>query len=216
MDKRMSNDPERALALTYAPAGGRRVALAALLALDDTLGDVVRTTTQPAIGQIRLAWWRDSLKRLDSAPPPAMPVLEGLATHVLPLGVSGARLAAMVDGWDVLIEQEVLDAAALAEFAAGRGGVLFGIAAEVLGGDAAGAARPGEGWALIDLARYSQDAGVAARAMEQAGEPLGATLRGVPRSLGLLALAARLDRAGAPHGGPTRAARLAWFGLSGR
>ncbi len=216
MDERMSQDPERALALTYAPVGERRDALAALLALDDTLGDVVRTTTQPAIGQIRLAWWRDSLKRLDTAPPPTMPVLEALATQVLPLGVSGVRLATMVDGWDVLIEQEVLDDAALAEFAAGRGGVLFGIAAGMLKGDAERATRLGEGWALVDLARYSQDASVAARAMEQAGGPLGATLRGVPRSLGLLALAARLDRSGVPHGGPRRAARLAWFGLSGR
>lgn len=216
MDERMSNDPERALALTYAPAGARRDALAALLALDDALGDVVRTTTQPAIGQIRLAWWRDSLKRLDTAPPPAMPVLEALATHVLPMGVSGTRLAAMVDGWDVLIEQEVLDEAALAEFAAGRGGVLFDIAAGVLGGEASGAAPLGAGWALVDLARYADDADVAARAKGQAGAMLGTGLHGVPRLLGLLALSARLDRAGVPHGGPKRAARLAWFGLTGR
>ncbi|KQN37725.1 hypothetical protein ASG37_11965 [Sphingomonas sp. Leaf407] len=215
MDEGMSNDPERALALTYAPAG-RRPALAALLALDDALGDVVRTTTQPAIGQIRLAWWRDSLKRLDSAPPPAMPVLEALAAHVLPLGVSGARLAAVVDGWDVLIEREVLDDVALREFAEARGGVLFAIAAGVLGGDAGRPASPGEGWALVDLARYADDAGVVARAMALADVSLGQSLAGVPRALGLLALSARLDRAGVPHGGPKRAARLAWFGLTGR
>lgn len=212
----MSNDPERALALTYAPAGGPRDALAALLTLDETLGDVVRTTTQPAIGQIRLAWWRDSLKRLDTAPPPAMPVLEAAATALLPLGVTGAALAAMVDGWDVLIEEETLDAEALARFAELRGGTLFALATRVLGGEGVRAERLGAGWALVDLARYSDDAALAGRAMALGRERLDDTLREVAKPLGMLALAARLDAAAVPHGGPKRAARLAWFGLSGR
>ncbi|MEP9401561.1 squalene/phytoene synthase family protein [Sphingomonas silueang] len=212
----MSNDPERALALTYAPAGARRDALSALLTLDETLGDVVRTTTQPAIGQIRLAWWRDSLRRLDTAPPPAMPVLEAVAATLLPLGTTGAALAEMVDGWDVLIEEEVLDDAALTRFAGLRGGRLFAVGARVLGGDARHGAALGSGWALVDFARYSEDAAVGARAMALGRERLRGSLGGVAKPLGMLALAARLDADGAPHGGPKRAARLAWFGLSGR
>ena len=212
----MHHDPERALALAYAPDDGRRAALSALLALDAALGDVVRSTTQPALGQIRLAWWREQLVKLDAAAPPAMPVLEALAAHVLPRSVTGAELSGIVDGWDVLIEEETLDDAALDRFGEERGGRLFAVAAKVLGGDTSLAGRLGQGWALFDLARHQSDAATAARADALAGAALAGSLGGVARPLGMLALAARLELAGVPHGGPRRAARLMWFGLAGR
>ncbi|KQM27115.1 MULTISPECIES: squalene/phytoene synthase family protein [unclassified Sphingomonas] len=212
----MHHDPERGLALAYAPDDGRRAALSALLALDAALGDVVRSTTQPALGQIRLAWWREQLVKLDDAAPPAMPVLEALSRDVLPRGVSGRALSGIVDGWDVLIEEEALDDAALERFAVERGGRLFALAAAMLGGDAAVAERLGQGWALFDLARHQSDAAVAARADRQAGVRLAGPLGGVARSLGMLALSARLELDGVPQGGPKRAARLMWFGLAGR
>ncbi|WP_288411826.1 squalene/phytoene synthase family protein [uncultured Sphingomonas sp.] len=212
----MHHDPERDLALAYAPDDGRRAALSALLALDAALGDVVRSTTQPALGQIRLAWWREQLAKLDDAPPPAMPVLEALAAHVLPRGVGGVALSGIVDGWDVLIEEETLDDGALDRFASQRGGRLFALAARVLGGDAAKATRLGQGWALFDLARHQSDPQIAARADSMAAAALAGPLAGVVRSLGMLALSARLELAGVPQGGPKRAARLMWFGLAGR
>ncbi|WP_294322729.1 squalene/phytoene synthase family protein [uncultured Sphingomonas sp.] len=212
----MHHDPERGLALAYAPDDGRRAALSALLALDSALGDVVRSTTQPALGQIRLAWWREQLSKLDTAVPPAMPVLEALAEDVLPRGGSGKALASIVDGWDVLIEEEALDDTALERFAAERGGRLFALAAQLLGGDAIVAERLGRGWALFDLARHQSDPAVAARADVLAGAALAGSLGGVARSLGILALSARLELAGVPQGGPKRAARLMWFGLAGR
>jgi len=212
----MHDDPERGLALAYAPDDGRRAALSALLALDAALGDVVRSTTHPALGQIRLAWWREQLAKLDTAPPPAMPVLEALATDVVPLGVSGTALAGIVDGWDVLIEEEALDDDALNRFATDRGGRLFTLAAKLLGGDAVRAGRAGQGWALFDLARQQSDATTAARSDRLAGEALAGSLRGVARPLGILALSARLELDGVPQGGPKRAARLMWFGLAGR
>jgi len=212
----MHHDPERGLALAYAPDDGRRAALSAMLALDTALGEVVRSTTQPALGQIRLAWWREQLVKLDTAQPPAMPVLEALAADVLPWGVSGTALSGIVDGWDVLIEEEALDDTALERFAAERGGRLFALAATWLGGDAVVAERLGRGWALFDLARHQSDMAVAARADALAGVALGGSLGGVARALGMLALSARLELAGVPQGGPKRAARLMWFGLAGR
>ena len=212
----MHHDPERELALAYAPDDGRRAALSALLALDAALGDVVRSTTQPALGQIRLAWWREQLVKLDTAPPPAMPVLEGVAENVLPRGVSGTAVSGIVDGWDVLIEEETLDDAALDRFAAERGGRMFALAARILGGDATVAERLGRGWALFDLARHQSDAATAARADALAGAALAGSLGGVARPLGMLALSARLELARVPQGGPRRAARLMWFGLAGR
>lgn len=212
----MHHDPERDLALAYAPDDGRRAGLSALLALDAALGDVVRSTTQPALGQIRLAWWREQLVELDRAEPPAMPVLQALAAQVLPLGVGGAELATIVDGWDVLIEEEDLADPALDRFAAERGGRLFALAAKFLGGDVAKAQRLGRGWALFDLARHQSDPKIAAQADARAAKVLAGALVGVARPLGMLALSARLELAGVPQGGPKRAARLMWFGLAGR
>lgn len=212
----MQTDPERALALAYAPDDGRRAALSALLALDAALAEVVRTTTQPAIGQIRLAWWREQLAKLDQAPPPAMPVLTALAETVLPRGVTGAAIATIVEGWEVLIEEPTLDRDALRRFGEGRGGQIFALATMILGGKRDRAASLGSGWALGDLVRHLQDADIAEQAAALAQDALAVPLSGVARPLGMLALSARLDLAGTAPGGPKRAARLAWFGLAGR
>lgn len=216
--------PERALVLAYAPAD-RRAALAALLALDDALALLLRTTSEPALGQLRLAWWREALARLDTEPAPAEPVLQGIAQTLLPLGVTGASLVPIVHGWEVLIEEEALDADALRRFGEGRG-TLFVAAARALGagaGDPAEAA--GSGWALVDLGRNLRVPGEAAEAREQAERLLDHALarrwsaRG--RALGALAHLARMDLAlpadaPVPHGAPGRVGRLFWHRLTGR
>ena len=218
------SDPERALILTYAPEKGR-AALAALLALDDALSLLLRSTTQPAVGQLRLAWWREALVRLDSQPPPAEPVLQGLAAHVLPLGISGASLVPIVHGWEVLIEEDALEDDALTGFGEGRGR-LFEVAGKALD---AGFGDPlveaGRGWAIADLARNLGTAKEAAAARALA-EPLlqAAAARRWSRNgraLGALAHRARLDfalehGAPAPIGAPRRVIRLLWHRLSGR
>ena len=58
----------------------------ALWRLDVTLGAVLATGREPMVSRIRLAWWREALERLDREPPPAEPVLQALAAHVLPAG----------------------------------------------------------------------------------------------------------------------------------
>jgi 15-cis-phytoene synthase len=206
---------ERRLVLSYAPAPAR-AALAALLALDDQLAVVVRTTRAPLVGQMRLTWWHDALAALDGAPPPAEPVLAALAAHVLPRGVAGAALAPLVEGWEALLE-ETLGAAELETHAAARGARLFAAAAAVLG--VAPVAGAGEGWALADLARHLSAPGEAAAARIAAEAALAAAFaRGWPlraRALGALALLARLDLAGV-RSPARRTARLLAFRLAGR
>ncbi|RYD27134.1 MAG: hypothetical protein EOP89_05470, partial [Lysobacteraceae bacterium] len=58
----------------------RRPAVEAVLALDRALGQILRTTREPMIGQMRLTWWHGALSDLDDKAPPAQPVLQGLAT----------------------------------------------------------------------------------------------------------------------------------------
>lgn len=216
-------DPERALALSYAPLG-TRAGLEALFALDATLGAILRTTREPLVGQMRLTWWHDALVALDAAPPPAQPVLQALAEHVLPHGVSGARLAGMIDGWEALLDDPI-GAAAIELHAARRGAALFEAAGMVLGATADPLGAAGAGWALADLARNLREAALAGQAVALA-RPLLAQAAAhrwneAGRALGALVHSARADLAvpldrPIARGGPRRVARLAWHRLSGR
>ncbi|MEG3178492.1 squalene/phytoene synthase family protein [Sphingomonas sp. RB3P16] len=218
-------DPERALALSYAPPA-RQAALAALFALDDTLAQVLRTTREPLVGQMRLTWWHEALSALDQAPPPAQPVLQALAATVLPRGVRGADLAGMIDGWEALLEAEPIGDDAMLAHARARGAGLFAVAGVALGGAPADpVAAAGEGWALADLARHLRDRAAADRAVALATRALApiATARWsrAGRALGALALSARMDLAvpldqPIAHGAPRRVARLALHRLTGR
>jgi phytoene synthase len=217
-------DPERPLILAYAPARGR-AALAALLALDDALALLLRSTSQPAVGQLRLAWWREALAKLDHQPAPAEPVLQGLASSVLPLGVSGASLVPIVHGWEVLIEEDALDRDVLRRFGEGRG-ALFVVAGQAM---AAGKSDPlaeaGQGWALADLARHLAKQEEAEEAAALAA-PLLATAAmhrwsRNGRAMGAMAHRARMDMAlepgvPLPIGAPRRIGRLLWHRLTGR
>ena len=208
---------ERALAIGYAPEPAR-AGIAALFALDDTLGNIVRSTREPIVGQMRLTWWREALTRLDSAPPPAEPVLQTLATAVVP-GVSGAALAEMIDGWEALLEPE-LDDAAIGLFAEKRGGGLFDVMARACGAVEPRIAPAGQGWALADLAQRISDPTLADAIRQQALARLDAALVGAwprrLRALGALALLARADLQGTAAASPKRIGRILIHRLTGR
>jgi len=217
-------NPEIELAFSYAAADARP-ALAALFALDHALAQVLRTTREPAIGQMRLVWWRDRLAALDTAALPAEPVLQALGTHVLPRAVRGTELASLAEAWEAFALADPLDLPALEAFADERGGRLFALAARVLGTDAERAREAGRGWALADLARHLRGDQLARAARDSAARALR-VLRGDrwprgARALGALTHLARMDLAlpidtPIPHGAPRRVARLLWHRLSGR
>lgn len=224
MDHGPTADPERALAFSYA-ARAVRAALAALFALDGTLARVVRTTREPIVGRMRLTWWHAALCALDTAPPPTEPVLRALAREVLARGITGTRLAGMIDGWEALLDPDPLDRAALDDYAAGRGRLLFGIANEMLGASGDPVMQAGTGWALADLAMRSRDAAAAtiprALAVEMLEHAARCRWSRAARPLGALTHLARMDLALAPGtvpgiGSPRRVARLAFHRLTGR
>ncbi|MEA3030313.1 MAG: hypothetical protein QOG13_1638 [Sphingomonadales bacterium] len=213
-------DPDRNLALSYV-AAARRPAVAALWRLDAALGAVLAGGREPMIGRIKLAWWREALEKLDRDPAPAEPLLQALADHVLPAGVTGAELAAMEEGWTNLLSPEPLTPPELLAYAAARGDLLFRYSARLLGGGAAPAGA-GEKWALVDLARHSANeadadaALAAARALPSPGR-WPARLR----PLGMLAaLAVRDADPARPHweaqGAPARMLRMLRHRLTGR
>lgn len=218
------SDPERALSLAYAPPAVRP-ALALLWALDEQLGGIVASTSQPAVGQIRLTWWHDALAGLRTRPPPAEPLLCAIAAEDR---IDPAALLPLIDGWEALLDPLPLDSAAVALHAASRGGTLFAAGAGLLGRadpDAVHRARAaGQLWALADLVHRISDGETAARARAAAAPLLAARAGSWPRSLrplGLLAGFARRDLALPPgrprrQGAPSRLLRALAFAVTGR
>lgn len=212
-------DRDRFLATLYAPAAVRS-ALFALHALDLELAEVARTTTEPMLGQIRLAWWREQLQALDKGTPSPQPVLADVAGHLLPAGISGASLEPLEDANLALLDGDI-------DAYAGARSLLFEVALRLLmkqpdAGLVEWARSTGKGWAIVDAMRGRQT--VDAVLLASADRLLAR--RSVPapaRMLFGLATLAQADltalKAGgkpAPRGSPGRQVRLLWSIISGR
>ena len=203
------------LALTYASVR-ERAPLAALFAIDKAMGDVVRTTREPLLGPVRLAWWRERLEDLDKGiSAPAEPRLVAVERHLLPRGVSGHDLASLEAGWLRLFDPFPWSAET-SEAIWFRGNLMFGLGAKVLAMDNPRIQGAGGLWALTDAARHCSDAGSREMLLHQArafarglgGEKFPTALR--PLSA-LAALAIRDCRRGEPfeaEGTPGRAAAM--------
>ena len=191
-----------------------------LFALDRQLGDIVRTTEQPIIGQMRLTWWYEALAKLDTEPAPAQPLLAEVARHVITAGVTGRSLATMSEGWEVLLDDERGDPASLIQFARLRGGTLFGALGALLNEEQPALEEAGTLWALADLAVNVSRPGLSETARAAAltlAEQVFARPWSRARVLGALALDARAAMLGrGVADGPRRAAMVARFRMIGR
>ena len=187
-------DPDRRLALSYVPTRSR-AAVGALWRLDAAMGAVLAGGREPMISRIKLAWWREALVKLDRERAPTEPVLSALAAHLLPAGVSGAGLAAMEEGWSVLLSDQPLQPSDLGVYARQRGALLFGHSANLLGGTSdVEVRRAGEAWALVDLARHCGNSEDREAALTEARRrELPRRWRSPLRPLGMLAILARRD-----------------------
>lgn len=136
-----ARDPDRWRVVLWSPVAARP-GLAALFALDLELARVVQTTSEPMIGRIRLAWWRERLAALDDGPPPAQPVLRALARY---WPGHGERLVALEDGALAWADGDLDEAARL------RGTALFALAADGLGGG--DPQQAGRAWAAGQMRR---------------------------------------------------------------
>jgi phytoene synthase len=186
-----------------------------VLQLDRRLARIVARTSEPMLGQMRLAWWRDALGRPVAERPRGDAVLDGLGVH---WAGREAPLVAMVDGWEVLVTADSLGPDDIAAFACGRGAFFAALTDDPVLGE--GLAAAGRCWALADAAAAVSDASeraalVAAGLSENAG---AGRLPGELRGLAVLAGLARrsLQRGGRPlmegRGAPLTALRAAIFG----
>ena len=144
------------LALSYVPRP-QRFRLAELFALDAALGNVVRTTHEPMVGRIRLAWWRERLEEIDQGLVPAEPVLQATAELVGRTALTGAMLADLAGRWEPLLESFPWEGDTIGAVT-GRGELLFGHAATVLEArDPRMAMSAGTLWSLVDVAGHCSD-----------------------------------------------------------
>lgn len=141
--------PESLIALEYcAPVQREQLGLA--LALDQRLGQLVARTSEPMLGQMRLAWWREALRQTPELRPKGDAVLDGISQI---WRASCDPLIDLVDGWEHLLDEGRLDHAAAMACAEARAGAV--LAATGLGLDEPGASAAraaGLIWALADLA----------------------------------------------------------------
>lgn len=190
-----------------------RPAFDALFELEDTLAEVVKTSTQPALAAIRLAWWREALERLDSAPPPPEPRLQAVAAELLPRGISGRELAEIEEAFAARLDEHVDP-----QRVALGGERIFRLAARILGKE--DAALPAAG-RIYAIGRAARDGLMLAAPGEMlAALPLrGHRFAGAVRPLtGMTRLAKRdLERFPAiePEATPARAIALLFHRLIG-
>jgi len=134
-----------------------RPAFATLWNLDLAFADVVATSSDPALGAIRLAWWRERLEELDvQEAPAAEPRLRAIQRQLLGRGITGRELSKLEDAWLPLLEpfpwgDRVAEGLRL------RGQILFGIGARLLAGKASDAEEAGALWSLADGAAHCSD-----------------------------------------------------------
>lgn len=138
---------DRELALLHIRSG-LRDAFAALFALDAAMGDVVARSTEPALGRIKLAWWRERLEALDSEPPPAEPRLRAAANYLLANGIKGAELAELEPGWATLLDPDVDP-----QLVGRRGAILFAIGGRLFGSEDTKLGDAGALYALASVGR---------------------------------------------------------------
>ncbi|UAB77198.1 hypothetical protein INR77_10220 [Erythrobacter sp. SCSIO 43205] len=133
------------LALAHTPRLYRR-SLRIFFELDVRLGRIVAGTSETMLGQMRLAWWRETLNKPVSERPGGDVVLDAVGGE---FAGREASLIPLIDGWEHLLAEPPLAQADAFAFAEGRAKALVGVFGEA--GTGIGHIEA-KSWALADLA----------------------------------------------------------------
>lgn len=207
--------PEAGLALAWSPQKVRGP-LSIAFQLDRRLARIVARTSEPMLGQMRLAWWRDALGTPPADRPRGDAVLDAIGTH---WAGREAALVQMVDGWEVLVTADRLGGAEIDAFGQQRGAFFGALDDDFSSPGKDRVAAAGFRWALADAAAGVSDEGERAALVEAGlarfggGGAMPQALRGLA-VLDALALRA-LRRGGRPlmegRGAPLAALKAAIF-----
>lgn len=218
----MDNDDQYRLAdwedLALSHAGEKlRSPLQSALLFDRRISRIVLTASEPALGQLKLAWWREELAKAHSEPNRSLPdPLLAALSETWRAGVQPLHL--LIDGWESQLPGEEEEDAS--EGLATARAAVFSHLAKQCGYEQASfaAARHGRVWAFAELAQLSggSDGQALERGLEEARG-----LSQLPRELRSLAVIGGLSRRSLRRGGkpmfgdrwsPFAAIRLGIFG----
>jgi phytoene synthase len=149
-------DPDRWLASRFAADAEARADLIALYAFNHEIVRAAEVASQPLVGEMRLAWWREALAEMfEGRPVRAHPAAQALSTAVSRRSLDRAELDALIDArhrdlepWPLMAEE----AEGHVDATAGR---LMRLAARLLAPEADPAAVLGasRAWGLAGLHR---------------------------------------------------------------
>jgi len=210
-------DPDRWLASRFISDPQARADVMAIYAYDHELARAPRVASNPLMGEIRLAWWREALDEVfEGRHVRHHPAAQALAELARRRGLPREPLEAMIDGRYRELDPEPFsasDALALAQDTAGSAAAL---AARILdpGADPAAAAVAGAAWGLARLIGAGKGA---AASLDLASARRAARKLSVPAFPAVLqtALASPLARGRAVSDLEARV-RLVWAAASGR
>ncbi|MGB5075960.1 MAG: hypothetical protein WBO17_00565 [Sphingorhabdus sp.] len=115
--------PPVRLAIAYAPAH-LRSAFGLLLRFDDRLAGIVGHSTEPLMGQIKMAWWRDAIEMNADRRPKNEPLLVEIGS-LADIDISDS-LQALLTAWERLLIEDDWTEQTLCTFAAERAEAIFG------------------------------------------------------------------------------------------
>ena len=204
------HDPDRWLASRFVGDAAARADLMTLYALNHELARVAETVTEPLLGHMRLAWWREGVEEAAEGTIRAHPVMEALADALGRGAFAVEDLVALVDGRGGDLEPEALatEAGLLAHIddTAGR---LAATAARRLDPSAEPAAvtEAMRAWGLAGMARNGRlqpgwDQGRVAAAVDACLAAARAPLRALPVAAFPAVAYATLSRTYARGGAP--------------
>ena len=223
-------DPDRWLASRFVGDETARADVIALYAFNYELSRAAEVASQPLVGEMRLAWWREALDEMfEKRPVRRHPVALALADVIARRGLARQELEALVDG-----RLRELDPWPLAEAEAevqahvdATAGGLMALAAQVLSPESrAGQTRhAARAWGLAGLARLggrlpaAWGAGEVRGKVEAALRASASELKGLPVEAFPAAAYATLAgpyATGALPSDLSKRARLTWAVLRGR
>ena len=148
-------DPDRWLASRFIPDPEERADVIALYALNYELSRAAEVASQPLIGEMRLAWWREALDEIYEGRPvrfhPAAIALEGVVRR---RGLERAGLEALIDGRLRELDPWPLGEDEVTDYLDATAGCLMTLAARVLAPDVRIDLRAaGRAWGLAGLLR---------------------------------------------------------------
>jgi NADH dehydrogenase [ubiquinone] 1 alpha subcomplex assembly factor 6 len=128
------HDHDRFQTVLFAPAA-RREALFALYAFNYEIARVRESVSHPALGQIRLEWWRENLScAFGAGAVRHHPVVDAVTKAIRELGLTRAHFEALIDARESDLEgQPPARLAALEDYAEASSARLVYLALEVLG-----------------------------------------------------------------------------------